>query len=354
MSNVIKIALSGGPCSGKTTCLKAIWEHYSALGIPVYICHESATDVIFDGASRDDMLEFETRVAFHQLEIEGEILSSFCADKKAVVIFDRGLTDCFGYVDDEDALARNIGINRISSWERYDAVIFLGSSDEYQQSAVRTESREEAEQYASRVLNAWMGHPHLRFVGAYPTIEEKLEHIYGEIDCMVNSKELEKKYLVSYPDIDALQKYSPVMAEIEQVYLLSNIGSHRIRMRTVSGVTSYYETLKIRITGSLSEEEEFAISADDYIELLKNANPKKCPIVKKRYCFLYDGQYFELDVFPFWNDKAFLELELRNEDQAITLPPEINVIADVSEDKSYKNNSLASMLYKEKCKNENC
>ena len=58
---------------------------------------------------------------------------------------------------------------------------------------------------------------------------------------------------------------------------------------------------------------------------------------------MFDGQYFELDVFDFWNDRAFLELEMKSENHSFTLPPEIKVIKDVSNDYHYKNNYLAGL-----------
>ena len=32
-------------------------------------------------------------------------------------------------------------------------------------------------------------------------------------------------------------------------------------------------------------------------------------IRKTRYCLTYKNQYFEIDIYPFWNDKAILEIE---------------------------------------------
>ena len=32
---------------------------------------------------------------------------------------------------------------------------------------------------------------------------------------------------------------------------------------------------------------------------------------------VYDDEYFELDVYPFWNDRATLEIELLSEDLAV-------------------------------------
>lgn len=349
MSEIIRVALSGGPCSGKTSCIESIKAHYEGKGIPVFVCAESATEVINDGVSRDDMLDFELAVATNQIKNENMLddsISSIEAEK-VLAIYDRGLTDCFGYVDDIAELEKRVGISRVESWSRYDAVMILDSADDYECSDVRVEDEAQAQQYADSVLSVWLGHPHLRFIKSYPNFDDKISAIIGEIDCLVNDIEQEKKYLIAFPNLDLLSKYNPVKSSIDQVYLLSNVGSHRIRRRSVAGCDTYFETIKIRITESMCTEIERIITKDEYNTLLSNADPEKCPIIKDRYCFLYDGQYFELDVFPFWNDKAFLELELRCENQAITLPPEISVIKDVSDDKHYKNNYLARKLYKD-------
>lgn len=155
--------------------------------------------------------------------------------------------------------------------------------------------------------------------------------------------ELEKKFLVEYPDLEAIQKYNPVKYEIEQIYLLSDVGSHRIRKRKEAGKCTYFETIKIRINGEKCYEYESVISKERYEKLKVQANPKKHPIVKDRYCFLFREKYLELDVFPYWNDKAFLEIELDSEDEAYYIPKEIKVIKDVSNDEKYKNNYLAGL-----------
>ena len=64
-------------------------------------------------------------------------------------------------------------------------------------------------------------------------------------------------------------------------------------------------------------------------------------IRKKRYCLTYNNQYFEIDVYPFWKDKAIAEIELHHEDDPIEFPEEIKVIREVTGDKKYKNASLA-------------
>ena len=72
------------------------------------------------------------------------------------------------------------------------------------------------------------------------------------------------------------------------------------------------------------------------------ADPAKRPIRKTRYCLTWDNQYFEIDLYPFWNDKAIVEIELSDENADIRFPAAINVIREVTDDASYKNAALAA------------
>ena len=53
---------------------------------------------------------------------------------------------------------------------------------------------------------------------------------------------------------------------------------------------------------------------------------------------------FEIDVYPFWNDRAIMEIELDDEGQEIIFPPEIQIIREVTSDKRYTNSSLARQV----------
>lgn len=57
----------------------------------------------------------------------------------------------------------------------------------------------------------------------------------------------------------------------------------------------------------------------------------------------YEGKYFELDIYPFWNDKAILEIELSSIDEQFSIPETIKIIKEVTDDDSYKNSGLAEM-----------
>ena len=62
------------------------------------------------------------------------------------------------------------------------------------------------------------------------------------------------------------------------------------------------------------------------------------------WCIPFDFHVLEIDLYPFWNDQAVLEVELKSEEEAFLLPPEIRVIREVTEDPRYLNSSLAREL----------
>ena len=158
--------------------------------------------------------------------------------------------------------------------------------------------------------------------------------------------ELEKKFLIEYPDLELLnEKYNPKKYDIEQIYLLSDEdGSRRIRMRREGESTVFIETVKLRINGSKCYEYERELSAEEYEQCKADADPERSLIYKERYVFPYKEKIMEIDVYPFWKDKAVLEIELESEEDEYFIPDEIKVIKDVSDERKYKNAQLAAAL----------
>lgn len=162
--------------------------------------------------------------------------------------------------------------------------------------------------------------------------------------------EIERKYLIKIPDVSLLEQQPVYMKiEMEQAYLKNQgeTAGMRIRKSTIDGKTSYKKTYKRNITNVTRIEIEDDISEQTWIELLKEVDPESTPIKKFRHCFMYKSQLFELDIYPFWNDRATLELEISSEDQEIILPPFIEIIKEVTEDKRYTNRSLSYNIFTE-------
>ncbi len=155
--------------------------------------------------------------------------------------------------------------------------------------------------------------------------------------------EIERKLLIEYPDLQWLQQY-PGLRKIGmiQTYLKAEPGeARRVRQCTEQGSVSYYRTSKRKMTAMTRIEVEEQLSQEEYLELLREADPSKSPIIKTRYCIPYDGHVVEIDIYPFWTDKAIAEIELERENEAYSLPEQIHIIADVSDDERYSNYSLA-------------
>ena len=162
--------------------------------------------------------------------------------------------------------------------------------------------------------------------------------------------EIERKYLIRYPNLDALKRlpqYSKT--EITQTYLKSENPAFggRIRKRGTNGVYVYTRTYKRDITPVKRIELEEEITQQAYNTLLTKADPMLQSITKVRYCFSYAGKLFELDIYPFWSDRATLEIELASENESFTLPPFLTVIKEVTGDLRYRNRNLALHIVNE-------
>ena len=159
---------------------------------------------------------------------------------------------------------------------------------------------------------------------------------------MIKNYEIERKFLVEFPDISRLDLKKKV--EILQTYLKNdeNELQRRVRKMTVNGKVVYTYTEKLFLTPVTRKEMEYEIDESEYLRLIAQARDDCAPIEKVRYCCEYKNQLFELDTYPFSRDMAILELELESPDQEICFPDKIRIIKEVTEDSSYANAALAT------------
>ncbi len=155
--------------------------------------------------------------------------------------------------------------------------------------------------------------------------------------------EIERKYLIAYPDEGALAALPQArMCEIVQTYLLSEKGELRVRKWTENGTVTYISTYKEKTKGTLRRlEEEQNISEEEYNTLLESADPSMNPLHKRRYTIPYGAHTAEIDIYPFFTDRAILEIELPSEDTPVSLPPFVTIIREVTGEVEYKNPVLA-------------
>ena len=356
---IFKIAITGGPCSGKSTGMKRIKEEFSKLGYYVLVVPETATELILGGIAPwtlGDYEKFQYLIMKLQLEKEAIFLSGakdILNYDKVLIVCDRGVMDSRAYMTKREFenCMRKLETNEVKLRDNYDAVFHLvtaaiGAEKYYgYNNEARYETAEEAIENDRKVMSAWTGHPHLRVIDNSTDFNKKIDRLIEEISSFLSQPyEIERKFLIEYPPIKQLEKMPNCKkVEIIQTYLKSDGESEvRIRQRGENGAFSYTKTTKKRISDIKRLETEIKITKDEYLKLLLDADTSKKQIRKTRYCLVYKNQYFEIDVFPNWKDKAIMEIELKDENQEVDYPKNIKIIKEVTGDLSYTNAALAS------------
>lgn len=159
------------------------------------------------------------------------------------------------------------------------------------------------------------------------------------------SIEYTKKMLVKLPNLNKLNYNRKIT--IIQNYLYSDNPNieKRIRQRIYGKNSSFYYTEKNTISdGNGRLKSERKITEREYLSLMSQIDTSYHQITKERYCFVYDNQYMNLDVFPFDKEKGLLEVSLKENDTTIEYPDFIEIIKEVTEDVKYNNISLAETL----------
>ena len=156
--------------------------------------------------------------------------------------------------------------------------------------------------------------------------------------------EIERKFLIAYPDIDKLKAMPDYRCvHMEQSYLEADDSFVGGRVRRISGDSGvkYVYTYKVKLSDLTRREYEREITEEEYLELLKRKIPDTITIEKDRHSFSYAGLTYELDVYSFWSDKATIEAEVESEDTSIPVPPCVTLIKEVTHDRRYNNSQLS-------------
>ncbi len=254
--------------------------------------------------------------------------------ENSLYVFFSGIPDvlCYFSKNKYNELLKLCKLNEVIAREQYGAVFFVDG--------------ENVEKNSQNKTGAWVGHNHMRIIGRNNDFSNKVKQLKEEILFYLGipeSLEIERKFLIEYPDIKKLESmYNCRGVEIEQIYLVPKEGcNRRIRMRGEKGNYIYYLTEKRKISELVRMETERIICKEEYTKLKEEADSRCKPIVKTRYCLAENDMYWEIDVFPFWNDKALMEIELLREDQSYVLPGCTKVIRDVTREDDYTNRALS-------------
>lgn len=359
MAEIYLFALTGGPGAGKTSALPYIKESLLPFGVETITVEEQSTALRCGGKTPEALGDY----AFHallfsnQLAAEEQALAQAknSAAEKVLILCDRGLLDSRAYVT-AGMFAQYAGEHHFDEEKlrgRYDAVFHLvtaadGAEANYTlaNNKQRSESPEQARALDEEVLSHWVGTAHLRMIDNSTGFREKLNRLLQEILGALGIPEpleIERKLLIEYPDLKVLNSLKTCRKiPISQAYLCTpEEGIFRVRKRGEGEDAQYIKTRKTKISDLKRIEVETYISEEEYNAYLNRRECVQGIIAKDRYCLAWHWQYFELDVYPFWQDRATIEIELLSENQPFELPDFLNLIRDVSFEKQYRNKQLA-------------
>lgn len=361
MPEITKIVVTGGVCGGKTTALASIRTAFSRLGYKVITVPEPATEFKTNGilpwecASSEEyqwcqmMVQITTERAF-------ERAARGMNDDKILIVCDRGMLDNKHYMTAEEfqRVIADLGYTEAELRDSYDAVFHLvtaakGAEDYYtnDNNAARHETLEEAAAMDDGFIEAWAAHHHLRIIDNSTDFEGKMNRLIREISYVLGEEapyRTKRSFIVTYPDIAQLESMPGCeRVDITQTYLHSEPDTEvLVRKIGSEGWNTFYLTEK-RIEGTrkrLARRQRLTLR--EYENILGQADPDRSELTKTRYCLPYQGQCFELDTFPGWDDQALLQIELSSTDAEICFPPGIEVLREVTEDPAYRSAALAS------------
>ena len=358
--SITRIVLTGGPAAGKTTLISRILKEFRQEdGWKVITIPETATELISGFGIRPfgncvSMEDFQYFVIEDQLHKERLALkgAEMVPEDKVLIIYDRAVLDDKAYISDAQfaKTLAHFGKTEQEVLAGYDAVLHLvtgakGAEFAYNYgNAARYETVEVAREKDDLTLRAWSTHPAVYVIDNSVNFEDKIDRAIAQIYRIIGQAAPEpgkKKYLVAMPDCAALEKlYGAAPAEMMQTYLVPvrQDTERRIRQqKNGSGYLYFYTEKRIAPDGTRWVTEK-PISEKEYVAYLMEADVSLHSVIKQKYSFTYDNRRMELDVYPFSSDKAILFAYGADTGR---LPPEIEILKDVTGEAEYKNRALA-------------
>ncbi|XP_026742691.1 TRPL translocation defect protein 14 isoform X2 [Trichoplusia ni] len=238
--------------------------------------------------------------------------------RNCLIICDRGAMDASAFISKEKWEAM-LSANNWNSVElrdnRYNHIVHMvsaanGAEDFYstEDHACRSEGVELARELDYNAAAAWIGHPYFDVIDNSTDFDKKMNRLIACV-CQkigidtgdrlnVNSKK--RKFLVKTPLV-ADTEFPPFQDfDVVHNYLQSDLRKAQVRLRKrgQKGHWSYIHTLrKFHPTNGQSVEVRTQLTHRDYLNLLPQRDDAHFTIFKKRRCFIYNNQYYQLDIY---------------------------------------------------------
>ena len=203
---IAKIALTGGPCAGKTTTISRIEEHLTYRGYHVLTLSECATEMIKSGirpfgSNASTVYDFENEILNLQLYKEKrfhDFIQKFNDDTKIVILCDRGSVDVRAYLGKEnyEKVLKQNNLKNEDLLKEYDLVIHMitvaaDMENRYSNSTnkARFEDSKEAIDVDNNIMEAWREHPNFKIAPVCELLEDKIQIVIKYVDELLEGKE---------------------------------------------------------------------------------------------------------------------------------------------------------------------
>lgn len=352
---MLSIAVTGGPSSGKTTVIDKIVRELRQFGYNVIVSPEMATITINSGIlpagdNAIDAVKFQKIILKRQLIFEETcLLAAEELGDNTVILFDRGTLDGYAYVDKDkwESVLESQNQKTLNLLSNYDAVIYLEGKEDFfttkNNEARYEKSADEAKLKGEKVLQSYLSHDNLIIVKAQERFEDKQKNVLNIVENLLGnptSLKEQRKFLVTDVAVDKLNTIASKVV-ITQDYLKEENGcEYRLRKIERDGDATYhYCQQKKKENGIREVIKSSTIDEEEYKHLLQTKSSEFATCVKTRYSFVYNRQYFRLDIFP--DNLMILEVNVTKENPEVSLPEFINAIEEVTNEERYQNINIA-------------
>lgn len=331
MPRVYKIALTGGPCSGKTTSLKFLIDKFSS-EYKVYTVPECASMIFNSGVTiiptnfnEDSHTVFTTGICRMQMDLERFFEQQAQYESKDVIIItDRGVLDNFAFCSEQvkqRVYEENGWDENFTCIDRYDQVIHLvtaaqGAEKFYtlENNVARSETPELAMQVDRKLYEEWMIHPKFILIdNSENGFQRKLDRVINAVSALVNNKPVANKMVKMVinckEDALTLPKEIKTYTFNEKVTYLKSEEKNRLysikkRKMPDSKLRSYFHTEKILNLGeSVYMEMTRPIDIKNYKGFSQVKDPERTEIERKVISFSMMKEKFvniyNLEIYKF-------------------------------------------------------
>jgi len=364
-----KLVLTGGPCGGKTTGQARLSTFFENLGWKVYRVPETATVLLGGGVNFAELPvyaqnKFQENLLKTMMQIENSFFElAEASERNCLIICDRGTMDASAFVAREDweELLHNNRMDEVDIRDnRYNQVVHMvtaaeGAEEYYtvEHHATRLETLGEARERDKLASEAWIGHPYVDIIDNSSDFDSKINRLISCVALKIgvdigdrlkeNAKKIKFAISGPLPKDSAFPNFRDFEVTHNYLQTTSRTMQSRLRKRGRQGKYSYIHTIrKQQEAGGQVIEVKTPVSHREYSNLLGQTDPLHLTVNKTRRCFMYNNQYFQLDIYKepcHQRCSGLMLLEtyttLSPEDFATRLPSFLNIEQQVTGDPAF-------------------